>query len=601
MAMPAIDAARFRAWRESAMRALGATRAERAAEIFTLLLVAFGLAFRIRGFLFKVSPFWLDECSWAVFLFDQRFGDENLRPVGFMAVSDFIAHVVSPAESALRFLPWIAGVATTLMSPFLAKRLYTERAAQLLFVGIVALHPAAIDFSKEFKPYSVSLAFHSALILLTLRYVGGGSIKALLATLAAAGVGNLFAQDLVFAYPGVFLVLGIHALRRPRRDLPLVILGALVVIASLGLQWWLIWSRIPQDESSYWGDKYNVFYTGADDQTYLGWLADRLRDISAYPGYRRALWKLGFVSEDSMVGLRTVDSILWSVLAVVGLAFVALAKKWRLLLLLVLPLAMLWLFNVLDFWPLGAFRTNLFILIYTSALAAFAVDRPLALWKRHDFAPLIPGVALVVLPILLFDHGFHKIKRGQAHEGFMPYTLAKLGGLRMKEVAPVKELLLIGTRGCPQWEYYSRLHPRAMEITGLVKQVFHVRCRADEDLARAVHRTARSGARIWVLLQGELTVEDLAKGPPGDRLDIVEYFDVGWLRVAALAKPGFLPPPLLKTRGGVRVRPSASTSAGAPPASGAPLPSAPGVPLPPAPALVLPPPPQPSAGPTRSP
>jgi 4-amino-4-deoxy-L-arabinose transferase-like glycosyltransferase len=579
MATPRIDAEKLRAFRDRAMRALGNTRAERAAELFTLILVGLGLLFRARGFLFRVSPFWLDECSWAVFLFDQRFGDDNLRPVGFMAVSEAVAHNLSASESALRTLPWLAGVATTLMAPFIARRLYTERAAQLLFVAIIALHPAAIDFAKEFKPYSVSLALHATLLLLTLRYVADGNLKTLLGVLLAAGVGNLFAQDLVFAYPGVFLVLGIRALSRPRRDLPLVILGAAVVIVTLGLQYWLVWSRIPQDESNYWGDKYNVFHTGVDDQPYVAWLAEKLRDITAYPGYRRELWKLRFLSDEAMESLRGVDTLLWSILALVGLGFVSFAKKWRLLLLLALPLGVLWLFNWLDFWPLGAFRTNLFVLIYGASLAAFALDRPLAWWKRHDFMPLVPAFALVVAPLFLFDHGFHKIKRGQAHEGFMPYTLSKLGGLRLREVAPVKELLLVGTRGCPQWEYYSRFHPRAREITGVIKQMFHVRCRSDEELARAVHRAARNGSRVWVLLQGDLMAESLAKGPPGDRLDIVDHFEVGWLRVAGMAKPGYVPPPLLKTRGGVRVRPPASENGAVP--------------------LVSPP--QASAGPTRKP
>jgi hypothetical protein len=566
MAMPAIDAEKFRAWRERVLQGLGSTRSEQAIQLLTLLLVAFGLAFRVRGFAFRVSPFWLDECSWAVYLFDQRFGDENLRPVGFMAVSSFVAHYISPSEQGLRLLPWLAGLTTTILSPFLARRLYAEPAARLLFVAIIALHPGAIDFSKEFKPYSVSLTLHVALLLLTLRYVSDGSIKVLLGALLTAAAGNLFAQDLVFAYPGIFLVLGIRALARPKRDLPLVVLGALVVIASLGLQYWLIWSRIPQDESNYWGDKYNVFYTGVDGQSYVSWLAERLHGILGYPGYRRELWRSSLLGDGGILALRTVDAWLWALLTVVGLTFVALGKKWRLLLLLVLPLVALWLFNVLDFWPLGAFRTNLFILVYTGALAAFSLDRSLSWWKRHDFAPLAPALLLVVLPIVLFEHGLHRIKRGQAHEGYLPYTLSKLGGLRMKEVTPVKELLLVGTRGCPQWEYYSRLNPRAKEITGVVQEVFHVRCKADEDLGRAVHRAARTGARVWVLLQGDLTAETIAKGPPGDRLDIVEHFDVGWLRVAAFAKPGYVPPPLLKTRGGVRIRPSASAVGAPPPA-----------------------------------
>lgn len=575
MAMPAIDTAKLRAFRGRLLSALGDTRAERAAAIFTVVVVAFGLLFRTRGLIFRVSPFWLDECAWTVFLFDQRFGDENLRPVGFMAVSDVIAHLISPSERVLRAMPWLAGITTTLTAPFLAKRLYTQRAAQLLFVAVIALHPGAIDFSKEFKPYSLSLMLHTLLLFLTLRYVSDGSIKTLLGVLFAAAAGNLFAQDLVFAYPGVFLVLGFAALARPRRDLPLVVLGALIVIAMLGLQWWLIWSRIPDNESSFWGGKYNVFYTGDGDQSYVGWLAEHLHSMAAYPGYRRELYRSKLMSDDTLQVLRDVDSGVWALITVAGLVVLLLRKHWRLWLLVLLPLVVLWLFNHLDLWPLGSFRTNLFILIYVTALVGFALDHPIALWKRHDFAPLAPAVALVVVPILLFDHGFHRIKRGQAHEGYLPYTLSKLGGSRMREVTPVKELLLIGTRGCPQWEYYSRLHPRAQRITGTVKQVFHVRCIKDEQLQSAVHRAARNGARVWVLLQGDLTAEQLAKGPPGDRLDIVDHFEVGWLRVAALAKPGYVAPPLLKTRGGVRIRPSASA---------------------------LPPPrPQSSAGPTRRP
>jgi hypothetical protein len=446
-----------------------------------------------------------------------------------------------------------------------------------LFVGVIALHPAAIDFSKEFKPYSLSLTLHATLLFLTLRYASDGSVKTLLGVLLAAAGGTLFAQDLVFAYPGVFLVLGIRALARPRRDLPLVVLGAGIVIATLALQYWLVWSRIPQDESNYWGDKYRVFHTGVDGESYLSWLAERLRSIAEYPGYRRELFKSRLIPNDGIQALRSIDSLVWTLLTVAGLVLLVLGKKWRLLLLVVLPLAVLWLFNYLDFWPLGAFRTNLFLLIYTGALAGFAVDRPLSLWKKYDWAPLAPTFALVVLPIALLDHGFHRIKRGQAHEGFLPYTLSKLAGTRMREVTPHKELLLVGTRGCPQWEYYSRLHPRAEEITGVVKRVFHVRCRDDEDLARAVHRATRGGARVWVLLQGGLTAETIAKGPPGDRLDIVEHFEVGWLRVAGLARPGYVAPPLLKTRGGVRVRPSSGPGS-------LPLPA-----------------PQPSARPTRKP
>lgn len=47
-------------------------------------------------------------------------------------------------ETVLRALPWVAGIATTLAAPWLARRLYRTPAARLLFVAVIALSPFAI-------------------------------------------------------------------------------------------------------------------------------------------------------------------------------------------------------------------------------------------------------------------------------------------------------------------------------------------------------------------------------------------------------------------------------------------------------------------------
>ena len=68
-------------------------------------------------------------------------------------------------------MPWLASVGALGMAPFLARRFFRAHAARLLFVAVIALHPCATDLAKEFKPYSVSMALHMGLMLLTLRYL----------------------------------------------------------------------------------------------------------------------------------------------------------------------------------------------------------------------------------------------------------------------------------------------------------------------------------------------------------------------------------------------------------------------------------------------
>src|SRR6187399_606790 len=150
---------------------MGSSRVERVVSALMALAILAGLVFRARGFLFDASAFWLDECVWAMNLTTRPLAQNMIRPPGFILVSKALAVTFAPTEMVLRALPWVAGVTATILSPALARRLYASLASRLLFVAIIALNPAAIDFSKEFKPYSIGLLLHFVLILLALRYL----------------------------------------------------------------------------------------------------------------------------------------------------------------------------------------------------------------------------------------------------------------------------------------------------------------------------------------------------------------------------------------------------------------------------------------------
>lgn len=499
-----------------------------------LALILMGVVLRARGFLFAQRHFWLDECSWAVFLHDNRFGDDYLRPVGFMAVSRVLVTLFSPSEMVLRAFPWVSGMATLFFAPYLARRLYAADAARVLFVAVLALHPAAIDLSKEFKPYSISLALHAGLLLATLRYIETKKTRDLVPVLVVAAAGTLFAQDMVFAYPGVFALVGYEAYKARRVHLTWIGACAVLINAVLALQYALIWSRIPPDDSAYWARRYNIFHVASDKHSYLRWSLDRFREVAEFPGYRRSLWELDVVSIGVGDALRSVDSFVWTLAWLVGLVVLLSRRKVRPILLLVLPSLVLWVFNALDFWPMGAFRSNTFLLLYATAVAAVPFDVG---WKRTVpwFAP-IPALLLVVLPLLVFERDWHASKRAQSGDGYLPEALAKLEELRGENPSPGREAVLVSYNACPEWEYYSQVHPDAPRLRKATERHFAVRCVKRLTVREELLEGTKSGARVWLIGEHKTRPASIANKAGDGNLELVIDTHVGPLVIASFQK-----------------------------------------------------------------
>src|SRR5262245_2587788 len=190
------------------------TLAERVGLGLSCFMVLVGVWLRCRSVV--TAPMWLDEASWTIRTLKDPLKELVIRPIGFMYVARELARLFSPYEFVMRLVPWFAGVLCAVISLPLARRLFRSEAARLLFVAMITLDPGAIDYSKEFKPYSVSLAIHAGLLLLAIRYVARGKWSDLAGLVCLSALGVLFAQDAVFAYPGVFLLVFIEAFRARR-------------------------------------------------------------------------------------------------------------------------------------------------------------------------------------------------------------------------------------------------------------------------------------------------------------------------------------------------------------------------------------------------
>jgi hypothetical protein len=526
---------------------LEGTPAESALRITTMTLVLVGLWLRSRGFLFSTLSLGLDEASWAIRLMDKPLLEELIRPIGFMAFTRAFASVFGPSETVLRLLPWCCGVATTLMAPALANRLFRAGAARLLFVAVVALDPGAIDLSKEFKPYAVGLALHLGLVLLVLRYCDSGKPRDLAYALGATCLSVLFAQDVMFAYPALFLVLAISALRARRfRHLVAVAFAGAIALSVVASLYVFVWSRIDHTkEEKYWGRKYNVFYVPSkttEDQT--DWTVSRYEEIVAMPGSRRRLWKSERYDESRIAELRSFDSVVWILLHVAGLTFIIRTRRWREALLLVLPLDVTTAFNVFGFWPLGEFRTNLFALVYAAAIAAFAVERNAERVRWEDF---IPAAALVLAPLLAFERTWHAEKHMYSTSIDYRRAMRSLVSLQAPSYPGQPERLVADSWTCDPLEYYSKYHPRFSRKLGKTfASRFELVCAKGDarKVLNGVRNQLRRVPRVWLAASKGKTVSMLGRSWPDDlEKVVVEPGDSDHLVLAVALKAAPAPEP----------------------------------------------------------
>lgn len=482
-------------------------------------LVWLGLVLRSRGmWLGRPISLWEDEAAWAMWLIDLPLKDHVLRSLGFMAVSKGLVTVFTASERVLRFLPWCAGAGAVLVAPLLAKRLFRSPAAQLLFVAVLALHPSAIDLSKEFKPYSVALLMHLLLLLFVLRYWESEREGDLLIGLTLAFFGVLFSQDVVFAYPMVFGLLALKAYRaKNRQHLITLLVGAALAI---GLLLAVLHHATPKlgdtDEGvQYWGAKYNVFYVHAAEQgSRLGWTLARLDDLASMLGNRRELWQWSGVSPEALATLKRLEAATWTFLCVAGLALLAYRRRFFHLTLLLSPLLVMVGFNYFGFWPLGAFRTSLFAIAYCGGLAGSAFD-----WRRGEAVTvtawqLLPVILLVALPFVTVGRSNHSRKQSLTAHAAYPQAGKEL--LALQGSKGRRGTLVLDAYSCSPWRYYARYHPDKQNRK--LGSRFAPHCsKGFQSMVRAARNAlTKPDAHVFMLAVGDEQMDGLLNHMPRD-------------------------------------------------------------------------------------
>jgi len=362
------------------------------------------------------------------------------------------------------------------------------------------------------------------LILLALRYVETVAARDLGVVLGVAFVGCLFAQDLLFAFPGVFFVVGWEAYRKRRSHLVWIAGGAAAVIVLLVGQYFLLWRNMPKDGSEYWGNKYNVFYTGKQGASYLRWSLERYRDMTGFPGIRRNFWAEGGVTFEFRQKLRDADRVVWLAMHLMGLMILGWQRRWREAALIVLPLGVLWVFNAIGLWPMGAFRTNIFAIAYTTAIAAMAFDVPDS--RRARWLAPLPTLIVVIAPLVAFEQVWHARKQAFTYDSRFSKLVERMVELRQsRDKAPI----ILDRRSCAPWRFYTKFHPVTSAAFGeKLAASYDAHCLTDDSkIPEALLQYATPRQAAWIVLHTGHDVDRLVRQRRLSELYRISRFEVG--------------------------------------------------------------------------
>lgn len=434
---------------------------QRAFCLAVAVIVTFGVLVRVLGMFDPHYALWGDEASWATLFRTQHFWDMEKRPVGYVLLTRFFL-LFSDAEWMWRLPSYLAGIAVMGVFVLIGRALEFGIAAQLFMLLACAFNPQVIEFSKEFKPYSLELCLHAIFVYLAIRALLARKPEssAHRAFLVLAPLALLVANNLIFVLPLIyafawFTTWPAKARKAERVRLRFSILAFANVAMLLA---WILAEAVQHQIVDYWGRRYGVFCPPDYPGGRLFWYFRKTWEMAAYD-----LMPRSFLGVPEKVTYYAAGFLCFA-----GLICLLRRKRYRLAALLMVPWSCTLIANALGHWPYGGFRTNLFIGAYTIVLAGFAIDTlARASYGRYLASAFVGVWAIVAWP---YQPGYYYGKthsptqtfNGLVYYSRTPEILREMDRqLHHEERKPEKPMVVTDWWGSEPLRYYLH-HSRRM-------------------------------------------------------------------------------------------------------------------------------------------
>jgi hypothetical protein len=390
----------------------GAEERTRVYVVTACALVLLGTLLRVLGY-FGGIEFWWDEASWAVRVVEDH--RTSIRPLGYLWVSRWLIDLRN-TEPVIRSVSLGAGVLSLPMLLAVCRQAGLSRLTSLFGLFVLAVHPAAIDLTKEFKPYALELLLHLLLLWLALSFLRSRGARRVALVGLGATLAAPFSWSIVVLYPGVFATLGLSAFRRrePRQLLAALGGAGATLAVAVGHYAQVRAGRVPS--VAYWGDKYGVFHLGSGFRGLVSWLLEKTYEVASFPASLETFWL-----SRPVIGLFEGAQV---ALCLLGVIAIFRARRWDRAGLWLCPWLVTVGLNLAGTWPYGVFRTNLFLLAYSLLVSLAGLDgvrqwmaaRP-GLPRRAARLAVPAWCGAFVLAFFPFDLGYFAAGKGSPMAG----------------------------------------------------------------------------------------------------------------------------------------------------------------------------------------
>ncbi len=349
--------------------------------IGVIVLLAIGLRLKAG---YPAAGLWADELTWITRI-KQGF-KAGIRAQGYILLhSAYFKLFGTHVEHQIRFFSIVSGLAFVPLFSLLVHRLFARPWLTVVGTALVAINVAAIAFTHEFKPYAIDLLFHTAwlcsLIAITDRS------RAVLVSTVILIVGVFLSYSMVPIIAFQFCYIGYWLLKK-RLALSHVVFPGLLLL-SYSTYFILIYPSLYGTNSDLWSSKYGVFYSadlhGSGVFNYLSWFFGKVSAYITLPlnwfiELPLAARTRGFLAGHGFAEVPALG-LLSIVLMGIKLRYIKIEdpRLTPILLLCGYTLA-----GVLKLFPLGYFRSNLFILCY-STLTLLIFIEPIGKLSRRWF------------------------------------------------------------------------------------------------------------------------------------------------------------------------------------------------------------------------
>lgn len=444
---------RSTAWPREAKIALGVLVA------ITLL----GAWLRSLGYFDGQNGLWWDEASWVRRILAGKYG---IRPVGYARLSRYFLEI-DLSEWLIRLPSYVAGLLTAPVAAWLFRRAGLSWAATCLGTFVLAVHPWAVAYAKEFKPYAFDLLFHAAVAGAGASYLRRPSPRRLAFLASLVLFAPLFSWTAAALYPGLLvLVLLSQRARKARGELiAMSVMAGLAVAGAVTIYITRLADR--KLSAGYWARKYGVFFEGDDASGRAGWLAEQTWDLARFPGRLEAAY--GSVETSELV-----FGTLLGLLVGFGIFTISRKRDWTSAVLWLSPWLVVLAVHLVGIWPYGVFRTNLFFLLYPLGLSLVGFDEAVRLLQARSAPASLSwlGPALVGITMLAFlpyspSRFAIKSHESGAHATSARRVLLDLGARKLPAATPI----ILDAHACAAWAHYTRRAPDRKDLNRGVRRL----------------------------------------------------------------------------------------------------------------------------------